>query len=147
MTPRVFGCTSFVQDLSPRLDKLSPRSIECVFIRYFRTQKEYRCYNPSTIEYLASTDITFLSLFHISLHRFLSPYLRLFLLYCWCHRLHLLIQILCQCQQQKLQIHMHQSQFRISDTYTFFAQRFLSQNQFRLTTLRLTVLLHHQLFL
>jgi len=37
MTLRVFACTYFVQDLSPKLDKLSPRSIKCVFVRYFRT--------------------------------------------------------------------------------------------------------------
>ena len=59
MTPRVFGCTCFVLDLSPGLDKLSPRSIKCVFIEYSRTQKGYRCYNPSTMRYLVSADITF----------------------------------------------------------------------------------------
>ena len=59
MILHVFGCTCFVQDLSPRLDKLSPKSIKCVFIGYFRTRKEYRCYNPSTRKYLESTDVTF----------------------------------------------------------------------------------------
>ena len=49
--PRVFGCTYFVQDLSPVLDKLSPRSIKCVFIRYSQTQKGYRCYSPSIRKY------------------------------------------------------------------------------------------------
>ena len=52
MTPRVFGCTCFVQDLSPRLDKLSPTLIKCVFVGYFRTEKEYQYYNPSTKKYL-----------------------------------------------------------------------------------------------
>ena len=42
MTPRIFGCTCFVQDLSLELDKLSPRSIKCVFVG---TQKEYLYYN------------------------------------------------------------------------------------------------------
>jgi len=37
MAPRVFDCTCFVQDLSPDLDKLSPRSIKYVFVGYFRT--------------------------------------------------------------------------------------------------------------
>ena len=40
MTPRVFGCTSFVQSLSPGLNKLSPRSIKCVFVEYCRTKKD-----------------------------------------------------------------------------------------------------------
>ena len=59
MTPCVFGCTCFVQDLSLRLDKLCLRFIKCVFLEYFRTQKGYRCYNPSTRKYLVSTDVTF----------------------------------------------------------------------------------------
>ena len=59
MTPRVFGCTCFVQDLSLGLDKLSSRSIKCVFVGYSRTQKGYWCYNPSTRKYLVSADIIF----------------------------------------------------------------------------------------
>ncbi|KAG6431871.1 hypothetical protein SASPL_103441 [Salvia splendens] len=31
--PRIFGCTCFVHDLTPGLDKLSPRSIKCVYTR------------------------------------------------------------------------------------------------------------------
>jgi len=58
-TLRVFGCTCFVQNLSPELDKLSPRSIKYVFVEYSRTQKGYRFYNPSTKKYLVSADITF----------------------------------------------------------------------------------------
>ena len=41
MTSRVFGCTCFVQDLSPGLHKLSPTSIKCVFVGYYITQKGY----------------------------------------------------------------------------------------------------------
>ena len=59
MTPCVFECTCFVQDLSPGLDKLSPRSIKYVFIGYFRTKKGYMCYTLSTRKYLVSTDVTF----------------------------------------------------------------------------------------
>ena len=59
MTPLVFGYTCFVQDISPRLDKLSLRFIKRVFVGYFRTQKGYRCYNPSTKKYFVSADVTF----------------------------------------------------------------------------------------
>ena len=59
MTPRAFGCTCFVQNLSSRLDKLSPRYIKCVFVGYFRAQKGYMYYNPSTMKYLLYADITF----------------------------------------------------------------------------------------
>ena len=136
VTPHVIGCTCFVQDLSPGLDKLSLRSIKCVIVGYSRTQKGYRCYNlsPESIWYRLMSH--FLSLFRICLHMFLSPYLRLFLLHCLCYCLHLLLLFLRQCWQQKLQIHLHQSQFRISDTSTPIAQRFLSPNQFRLIPLR-----------
>ena len=37
VTPRVFRCTCFVHDLSPALDKLSPRFIKCDFVGYYRT--------------------------------------------------------------------------------------------------------------
>jgi len=57
--PRVFGCTYFVQNLSSDLNKLSPRPIKCVFVRYSRTQKGYQCYNPSTRKYFVSVDVTF----------------------------------------------------------------------------------------
>ena len=49
----------FVQDLSPSLDKLSPRSVKCVFIEYFRTKKGYRCYNPYNRKYFVSADVQF----------------------------------------------------------------------------------------
>lgn len=32
MTTRVFGCTYFIQDLTPTLDKLSTRAIKCIFL-------------------------------------------------------------------------------------------------------------------
>ena len=135
VTPCVFECTYFFHDLFSGLDKLSPRSIKCVFIGYFRTQKRYWCYNPSTRKYLVSVDVTFFESVPYFSTQVLSPYLRLFLHYL-CHCLHLLIQLLCQCHQQKLQIHLHQSQFGISDTFTLIAQRFLPLNQFRLIPFR-----------
>ncbi|CAH9069280.1 unnamed protein product [Cuscuta europaea] len=57
--PKVFGCTCFVQDLSPSLDKLSPRAIKCIFLGYSRVQKGYRCYSPSTHRFYTSADVSF----------------------------------------------------------------------------------------
>ena len=54
ITSRVFDCTCFVQDLSPSLDKLSPRSIKCV---YSRTQD--MCYNQFTRKYFVFADVSF----------------------------------------------------------------------------------------
>ena len=44
VAPRVFSCTYFVHNLPSDLDKLSPRSIKCVFVGYSRTLKGYRFY-------------------------------------------------------------------------------------------------------
>ncbi|KAK2437071.1 putative mitochondrial protein [Trifolium repens] len=57
--PRVFGSTCFVHNLSPGLDKLSARSLKCVFLGYHRSQKGYRCYSPTLRRYLVSADVTF----------------------------------------------------------------------------------------
>nr|KYP46624.1 Retrovirus-related Pol polyprotein from transposon TNT 1-94 [Cajanus cajan] len=46
VSPRVFGCTCFVHNVSPGLDKLSARAIKCVFLGYSRLQKGYKCYSP-----------------------------------------------------------------------------------------------------
>ena len=59
VSPKVFGCTCFVHDLSPGLDKLSVRSIKCVFLGYSRLQKGYKCYSPTTKRYYMSADVTF----------------------------------------------------------------------------------------
>jgi len=48
-----------VQDLSPGLDKLSPRSIKYVFVDYSRSQKGHRCYNLTNRKYFVSADVTF----------------------------------------------------------------------------------------
>ena len=45
--------------ISPGLDKLSYRSIKCMFVRYSRTQQGYRCFHPPTIRYFVSVDVTF----------------------------------------------------------------------------------------
>ncbi|RZB75887.1 Ubiquitin carboxyl-terminal hydrolase 14 [Glycine soja] len=59
VSPKVFGCTCFVHDLSLGLDKLSARSVKCVFLGYSRLQKGYKCYSPTMRRYYMSTDVTF----------------------------------------------------------------------------------------
>ena len=54
VSPKVFGCTCFVHDLSPGLDKLSARSVKCVFLGYSRLQKGYKCYSPTMRRYYMS---------------------------------------------------------------------------------------------
>ncbi|MCI25124.1 hypothetical protein A2U01_0046313, partial [Trifolium medium] len=56
---RVFGSTCFVHNLSPGLDKLSARSLKCIFLGYHRSQKGYRCYSSTLQRYLVSADVTF----------------------------------------------------------------------------------------
>ena len=59
LPPRVFGCTCFVQDLTPGKDKLAAKSIKCIFLGYSRLQKGYRCYSPTTKRCYISADVTF----------------------------------------------------------------------------------------
>jgi len=49
----------FFHDLSPGLEKLSVRSVKCVFLGYSRLQKGYKCYSPTIKQYYMSTDVTF----------------------------------------------------------------------------------------
>lgn len=59
ISPRVFGSTCFVHDLSPGRDKLSASAIKCIFLGYSTIQKGYRCYNPSTHRFYISASVTF----------------------------------------------------------------------------------------
>uniref|UniRef100_A0A151UGL4 Retrovirus-related Pol polyprotein from transposon TNT 1-94 n=1 Tax=Cajanus cajan TaxID=3821 RepID=A0A151UGL4_CAJCA len=59
VSPQVFGCTCFVHNVSPGLDKLSARAIKCVFLGYSRLQKGYRHYSPETRKFYMSADVTF----------------------------------------------------------------------------------------
>jgi len=38
VSPRVFGCTCFVHNVSPGFDKLSAKDIKCVFLGYSHLQ-------------------------------------------------------------------------------------------------------------
>ncbi|RDY13780.1 hypothetical protein CR513_01264, partial [Mucuna pruriens] len=54
---RVFSCVCFVHDVSPGRDKLSARTVKCVFLGYSRLQKGYKCYSPSTKRHYMSADV------------------------------------------------------------------------------------------
>jgi len=54
LPPKVFGCTCFVHNFSPSLDKLSPKSPKCVFLGFTRSQKGYKCLSPSLNRYFFS---------------------------------------------------------------------------------------------
>jgi len=56
---RVFRFTCFVHNFSPGLDKLSPRSLKCVFLGFTRSQKGYKCFSPFLSRYFVSADVTF----------------------------------------------------------------------------------------
>jgi hypothetical protein len=60
LEPYVFGCTTFVKNLSLGFDKLAPRSIKSVFVGYPHHQKRYRCYHPPSHHYFVSADVTFI---------------------------------------------------------------------------------------
>ena len=59
LPPKIFGCVYPIHSLSPGSDKLDPRSIKCVFLRYSRTQKGYWCYSPTLRCRFTSADVTF----------------------------------------------------------------------------------------
>uniref|UniRef100_A0A5B6ZV70 Integrase catalytic domain-containing protein n=1 Tax=Davidia involucrata TaxID=16924 RepID=A0A5B6ZV70_DAVIN len=59
LPPKVFGCVSFVHNLTPGRDKLDPRAHKCIFLGYSRTQKGYRCYSPTLHKHFVSADVTF----------------------------------------------------------------------------------------
>ena len=56
---RVFGSTCFVHDPTPGKNKLSAKSLKCIFLGYSRLQKGYRCFSPQLQRYLVSADVTF----------------------------------------------------------------------------------------
>lgn len=60
LSPKVFGCSAFVHNISPNKGKLDPKSTKCVFVGYSSTQKGYKCFNPHTKRFSTSYDVTFL---------------------------------------------------------------------------------------
>ena len=51
LTPRVFGCATFVHLLGPGCDKLAPQAGKCRFLGYSRTEKDYCYYDPVSHQY------------------------------------------------------------------------------------------------
>lgn len=55
----VFAYTCFVHGLSPGKDKLSAKSLKCIFLGYSRIQKGYHYFCPQFQWYIISSDVTF----------------------------------------------------------------------------------------
>lgn len=57
--PKMFGCSCFVRDSQPHINKLDPKSLKCVFLGYSCLQKGYTSFSPILKRYLVSRDVTF----------------------------------------------------------------------------------------
>ena len=57
--PKVFGCTCFVRDHRPGVEKLDSQAIKCIFVGYSSGQKGYKCWSPSEHRMFVSMDVTF----------------------------------------------------------------------------------------
>jgi transposase InsO family protein len=57
--PKVFGCTCFVRDHRPSVNKLDPRAVKCIFVGYSSGQKGYKCWSPNERRLFVSMDVTF----------------------------------------------------------------------------------------
>ena len=73
----LFGCTCFVHNVSPGLDKLFAKAIKCVFLGYSRLQEGYKCYSSLTRRYYISANVSFFEhssfvqqtfLYHLVIH-------------------------------------------------------------------------------
>lgn len=53
----VFGCVCFVH-VYDMPNKLSPRSVKCIFLGYSRTQNGYKCFEPIFGKSYVSADVT-----------------------------------------------------------------------------------------
>ena len=61
---KIFGSTAFVHVPSTKRDKLSPKTIKCIFVGYDTSSKTYRCFNPQTQKILLSRDVEFVETPH-----------------------------------------------------------------------------------
>lgn len=83
VSPSVFNCVCFVHKLWPLGDKMDPKAVKCIFLRYSRNQKCYKYYSPHLHKKFMNVDITF----HESLifyHTMLEISRRSFQRYCQC---------------------------------------------------------------
>ena len=72
LTPKIFGCVSFVHVYSLNRGKLDLRTIRCIFVGYLSTRKGYKCYHPPSKKIFVSTNVTF----NESESYFATPYLQ-----------------------------------------------------------------------
>ena len=59
LTPKVFGCTSFVHIHGHNHSKFDPKAQKCIFLGYYPTQKGYKCYHPQLRKYFTSMEVSF----------------------------------------------------------------------------------------
>jgi hypothetical protein len=73
VSPKIFDCVCYVYDNRPRHTKLDPKSMRCIFLGYFETKKDYRCYSPTFKRYFISSDVIFMESFSYFLNSESSP--------------------------------------------------------------------------
>jgi hypothetical protein len=56
---RVFGSLCYPNQSATAANKLSPRSVACVFFGYSADHKGYRCYDPETRRVITSRHVVF----------------------------------------------------------------------------------------
>ncbi|CAN1305751.1 Copia protein [Linum perenne] len=59
LSPKVFGCTTFVHLYAHQCSKLDPRSVKCVLVGYSAHKKGYKCYCPHSRKMYHTMDVTF----------------------------------------------------------------------------------------
>ncbi|XP_021804776.1 uncharacterized protein LOC110749062 [Prunus avium] len=60
LSPKVFGCVTYVLLHQNQRSKLDPCALRCVFLGFSPHQKGYRCYHPATRCLYVSMDVTFI---------------------------------------------------------------------------------------
>ena len=59
LPPHVFGCVAFVHLHKRQCNKLTPRTLRCVFLGYAAYQKGYRCYHTPSKQMFVTMDVIF----------------------------------------------------------------------------------------